>query len=260
MHASRPSAGLIIALDFPTVEDAKVFFDDHIAPIYASLPDLPTRPALIVKVGLQLLYQPGCMEWLDTLKQQQVPLFLDVKMFDIPSTVRGGVRSLVERYRPAMITVTAVPQVVTAAREAIDCCFRAGEASTQLLGVTVLTSMGHESALYASFVEPETLVTHMAGAALDNGADGIVCAAQDISRLENSLERPDKSMVSLDDFAIVTPGIRFSGDDKDDQRRVSAPEDAIALGANFLVMGRSITRASHPAARIEEVLRLLDKA
>lgn len=116
----------------------------------------------------------------------------------------------------------------------------------KLLGVTVLTSMEAADLRELGWAdEPQTLVRRWAALAQDSGLDGVVCSAQEAQML-----RQDAGA----DFLLVTPGIRLAdGAGGDDQRRVMTPEQAVAAGADYLVMGRPITRAADPAAVLRQV-------
>ena len=118
-----------------------------------------------------------------------------------------------------------------------------------LTGVTALTSLSeHDIASLGYHESVDSLVTRYARMAHNAGLDGIVCSAREAQRLRGLLPAS---------FALVTPGIRLPGDDAGDQRRVVTPVAAMGAGANYLVMGRSITGASDPAAAVDRVLSSL---
>jgi orotidine-5'-phosphate decarboxylase len=114
-----------------------------------------------------------------------------------------------------------------------------------LIGVTVLTSMSDEDLLELGYTEsPHQRVLRLAALAAQSGLDGVVCSA---------LEATELRQVRGDDFCLVTPGIRLAGDAAGDQRRVVTPADAVAMGSDYLVIGRSVTGADDPLAALQRV-------
>jgi orotidine-5'-phosphate decarboxylase len=169
------------------------------------------------------------------------PLFLDLKLHDIPNTVAGGIRSAAA-LGPAFITIHASggPAMM---RAAADAATRAAEASgiarPRLLGVTVLTSLdGDDLAAVGQDPAVADQVDRLAALARECGLDGVICAPPEIARLRK---------LCGGDFTLMVPGIRPAGSDSGDQKRVMTPEQAMAQGADHLVIGRSITRAADPA-------------
>jgi orotidine-5'-phosphate decarboxylase len=166
------------------------------------------------------------------------PIFLDLKLHDIPNTVAGGVRAILP-LRPAFLTLHAGGgrAMIAAARAAAE---TAGAARPKLLAVTVLTSLDAE-ALHEVGVAggPRQQVLRLARLALDAGADGLVCSAQEITTLRDALGP---------DALLVVPGIRPAGSDAGDQARTMTPREAANAGADWLVVGRPITAAPNPAA------------
>ncbi len=166
------------------------------------------------------------------------PVFLDLKLHDIPNTVAGGVRAILP-LRPALLTIHASggSAMIAAAREAAEA---AGAERPKILAVTVLTSLGSE-ALHATGVAggARQQVLRLARLALAAGADGLVCSPLEVSMLRDALgEGP----------VLVVPGIRPAGADKGDQARTLTPREAADAGATWLVVGRPITAAADPAA------------
>ncbi len=166
------------------------------------------------------------------------PVFLDLKLHDIPNTVAGGVRAILP-LRPALLTIHASggSAMIAAAREAAEA---AGAERPKILAVTVLTSLGSE-ALHATGVAGggRQQVLRLARLALAAGADGLVCSPLEVSMLRDALgEGP----------VLVVPGIRPAGADKGDQARTLTPREAADAGATWLVVGRPITAAADPAA------------
>jgi orotidine-5'-phosphate decarboxylase len=168
-----------------------------------------------------------------------VPVFLDLKLHDIPNTVAGAVRALAP-LGMQMLTIHAAggPAMIAAAVEAA-----AGR--TKILVVTVLTSLD-ASALSETGVAGGTTqqVLRLARLALANGADGLVCSAHEISVLRDAFGAKP---------LLVVPGIRPAGSATGDQARVMTPEQAIAAGADYIVVGRPITGAPAPGEAAEAI-------
>ncbi len=166
------------------------------------------------------------------------PVFLDLKLHDIPNTVAGAVRAVLP-LRPALLTLHAAggSAMIAAARAAAEA---AGPARPKLLAVTVLTSMDAE-ALHDIGVAggPRQQVLRLARLAIAAGADGLVCSAHEVTALRASLGP---------DVLLVVPGIRPAGSDKGDQARTMTPREAADAGADWLVVGRPITAAADPGA------------
>ena len=186
------------------------------------------------KLGLEFFLAHGA-EGLRGITQR--PIFLDLKLHDIPNTAAGGVRAVLP-LRPAMLTLHASggAAMIGAARKEAE---KAGAERPILLAVTVLTSMDTE-ALHSIGVAggPRQQVLRLARLALDAGADGLVCSAQEVAMLRDALG---------DGPTLVVPGIRPAGADIGDQSRVMTPTDAARAGASWIVVGRPITQASNPA-------------
>jgi len=215
---------LCIALDTPDLDRA-VALGAAVAPHCGML-----------KVGLELFAAagPDAVRRLRTLR----PVFLDLKLHDIPNTVAGAVRALLS-LGPALLTLHAAggAAMLGAAREAAAA---AGDARPRLLAVTVLTSLDGD-ALAATGVtgDPAAQVLRLARLALDAGADGLVCAATEVAMLRSALGPAP---------LLVVPGIRPAGAAAGDQARTATPAAALAAGADWLVVGRPITTAADPGA------------
>ncbi|GBQ13926.1 orotidine-5'-phosphate decarboxylase [Komagataeibacter rhaeticus] len=191
-----------------------------------------------VKLGLEFTYASG-LEAVRAVAGDS-PLFLDLKLHDIPNTVASAIGSLAG-VRPAMLTIHASGgrAMIAAARAAVDATFPA-QARPLLLGVTVLTSMDeaglHEIGVPGSV---EAQVIRLGRLAMEAGADGLVCSPHEITPLRQALG---------DDPVLVVPGIRPAGSAAGDQKRIMTPAQARAAGADWIVVGRPITRAADPAA------------
>jgi orotidine-5'-phosphate decarboxylase len=193
-----------------------------------------------VKIGLEFFYAHGAAG--AGRVAAHTPLFLDLKLHDIPNTVAGGLRAVLAHLKPRYINIHAGggPAMVAAAAEAVA----AASPDTRLLAVTVLTSLDDADLAAIGQQGPAAdQVLRLARMAKDNGADGVVCSPAEVAMLRREIGPH---------FDLVVPGIRPAGADNQDQKRVMTPADAIAAGATALVIGRPITGASDPgeAARV----------
>jgi orotidine-5'-phosphate decarboxylase len=220
---------IIVSLDFPEERSALAMADK-------------LDPSLCrVKVGKELFTAAG-PHVVRELNAREFEVFLDLKFHDIPNTVAGACRAAA-RLRIWMLNVHASggEAMLRAARKAID------EESHRplVIGVTILTSLS----------EADIRAIGFSGTALENverlallaqvaGLDGVVCSAA---------EAPGLRKIVAPSFKLVTPGIRLSDDDKGDQVRVVTPADAMAMGSDYLVIGRSITRAGDPVAALKRI-------
>ena len=169
------------------------------------------------------------------------PIFLDLKFHDIPNTVAGAVRSAC-KMTPYMMTIHASggPAMIRAAADAAIDATTATNARPLIIAVTVLTSLDISDLNAVGIAAtPSDQARRLAALAQQNGADGIVCSPHEIEILRQDLGP---------DFALVVPGIRPAGSVADDQKRIMTPEQAVQLGATYLVIGRPITMAPDPAA------------
>ncbi|HEX7390048.1 MAG TPA: orotidine-5'-phosphate decarboxylase [Acidiphilium sp.] len=189
----------------------------------------------LVKLGLEAFCAIG-PAILDTAEQK--PVFLDLKLHDIPNTVAGAVRALLPR-RPAMLTLHANggAAMIEAARNATE---TAGAERPILLAVTVLTSFSAQALAETGVADPpREQVLRLARLALDAGADGLVCSPAEIEPLRDAFGAAP---------VLVVPGIRPHGSAIGDQARIATPEEAVASGADYIVVGRPITGAADPEA------------
>lgn len=221
---------LIVALDFPAADTAFGFAD--------RLRD----QCQWFKVGLELFVASG-PTIVERLVQRGHSVFLDLKLHDIPNTVASAVRSA-GSLGASMLTIHASggPAMLTAAREAAESL----ASPPRLLAVTVLTSMD-QAQLTATGVtrSPEEQVLLLAQTGLGAGINGFVCSPREASALR-ALAGPGAT--------LVTPGIRPSGSEIGDQKRIATPTSALADGANYLVVGRPITQAAQPELAAEAIL------
>lgn len=191
-----------------------------------------------VKLGLEFAYAAGFPAVADVAGS--TPLFLDLKLHDIPNTVGAAVRAL-SSLRPKMLTLHAAGgrAMMEAARQACDEAFPA-DARPALLAVTVLTSLDDHALAETGVTDgARAQVLRLGKLAMEAGIDGLVCSAHEIAPLRDTLgEAP----------LLVTPGIRPAGSQAGDQKRVMTPGEARQAGADWIVVGRPITQAADPAA------------
>lgn len=198
-----------------------------------------------LKIGMEYFYAHGAAGY-QALADHAVPVFLDLKLHDIPNTVASAVRALAP-LEPALLNVHAgggaamMRAAADAAAEAKDMGFRA----PTMLAVTVLTSL-EEADLQAMGVSgtPRDQVLRLAGLARANGMGGVVCSAHEIEPLRAEMGP---------DFKLIVPGIRPAGSATHDQKRVMTPQAAQKAGADILVIGRAITGADDPAMAAQSI-------
>ncbi len=189
------------------------------------------------KVGMEL-YAAAGMDYVRELLDKGKEVFLDMKYYDIGETVKRAVR-VAARGGVRFLTVHGSSQVMRAAVEG------RGDAATQLLAVTVLTSFDQQDLVDMGYqCTISELVALRVRKAREAGMDGLVC-----SPLEAATVRAQAGAGAI----LVTPGVRSAGSSQGDQKRVATPAEAIANGANYVVMGRQITRADDPAAEAARV-------
>ena len=192
-----------------------------------------------LKVGLELYALSG-LKLLDDFKRMGFPIFLDLKLHDIPTTVERTLK---------VLTTTGVDMVDLHCGGGYEMMARASEvchqAGMKVIGVTVLTSMGEEGLREVGVqgAVPEQ-VLKLARLGKKAGLDGVVASAQEAALLRADLGS---------EFLLVTPGIRPAGSNKNDQVRVLTPAEALKAGSSHLVVGRPITRAKDPRQALEEL-------
>ncbi|MBD3220881.1 orotidine-5'-phosphate decarboxylase [bacterium] len=240
LRAAPPRERIITALDTGDQESALA--------LAARLgPDAP-----MVKVGLELFSAAGPAV-VAALQARGQRVFLDLKYNDIPNTVASAAR-IAARLGVAMVTMHAGcgRAAMTAAAEALATAETPdGRPRPALLAVTVLTSLGQDD-LDETGPGPDSVldrVQRLARLAWQNGCDGLVCSAADLPSLRAALG-PEP--------LAVTPGIRPAGAETQDQKRVATPAGAMRDGADFLVVGRPITRAQDPARAHAEIVAQLE--
>ncbi|MAM94439.1 orotidine-5'-phosphate decarboxylase [Parvibaculum sp.] len=199
-----------------------------------------------VKIGMEFFNAHGPAGY-RAVAATDLPIFLDLKLHDIPNTVAGGIRAVLP-LRPAIVNVhTAGGGAMM--RAAADAAKEAGESRPLVIGVTMLTSLDASDLRDTGVSDsPSDHVRRLAGLAASSGLDGVVCSAHEIEVLRRDLDK---------DFKLIVPGIRPAGSDVGDQKRIMTPVEALTLGADLLVIGRPITSANDPRAAAEEIGRSL---
>ena len=219
MREHRP----VIALDFPNFEAVKEF-----------LALFPAEESLYLKVGMELYYAMG-PEIISYLKNLGHSVFLDLKLHDIPNTVKSAMKVL-SQFGVDMINVHAAGgvEMMKAAREGLG-------SQAKLIAVTQLTSTSEAQMQEFQNIQTslQESVIHYAKKTAEAGLDGVVCSAQEVQVIKQAT-KPD--------FICLTPGIRPAGAAVGDQKRVMTPADAYQIGSDYIVVGRPITQAEDPVA------------
>jgi len=240
--ASAPASAVevIVALDVATLAEAQAL----VGRLGASCD--------FYKVGLELFAAegPAVVRW---LRSQGKRVFVDLKLHDIPNTVRGAARS-VARLGASLLTVHAsggremiAAAVAGAGEGAAEGAAEGGAGPCGILGVTVLTSMdagGVEEAWGRQQVVVQGEVERLAGLVADAGAAGIVCSGHEAAGVRARFD---------DRLGLLVPGIRLAGGATHDQRRVMTPAAAAEAGARWLILGRAVTGAADPVAAMAAV-------
>ena len=223
-------AGVFCAIDTPNLEQAVTMATR----IQASVQG--------IKLGLEFFLAQGAAGYRH-MAQIGLPIFLDLKLHDIPNTVAGAMRSLLP-LGPAFITVHTSGGAAMM-RAAADAARQAGAARPQILGVTVLTCLDSaDLAAIGQDTDAVAQVVRLAKLAKDSGLDGVICSPAEIAPLRAALGP---------DFILMVPGIRPEGSASGDQKRVMTPRQAAEAGADYLVIGRPITEAADPAEAAQRI-------
>ncbi|MBM3536348.1 MAG: orotidine-5'-phosphate decarboxylase [Alphaproteobacteria bacterium] len=224
-----PASRVIVAIDRMTRTDA-----------HADVARLGKRVSCL-KLGLEFFVANGPQGVRAVAGPS--PLFLDLKLHDIPNTVAGGVRSACS-LNPKFLTIHASggEAMMRAAAEAAKA---AGSSRPNLLAITVLTSLDDgDLAAVGQSTPMRDQARRLAALAKKSGLDGVVCSAHELGALRAECGP---------DFLLVTPGIRPSWTAAQDQKRATTPAEAVRQGADYLVIGRPITQADDPAAALDRI-------
>lgn len=211
---------VIVALDFADDFECINFLNQF-----------PKDEKLFLKIGLEMFCQFG-YPFVRNLRERGYNIFLDLKLHDIPNTVRRTCE-MIAKWDVQMLTVHASggAEMIEAAKAGLD------GSQTKLLAVTQLTSLGQNELANELQVplKSQDYVTHLAKLAFDNGADGVISSALEVPMIKD---------VTSPDFLCVTPGIRPKSAQVGDQKRVATPAQAKELGSDAIVVGRPITQVS----------------
>lgn len=207
------------------------------------------EPALCrLKVGIEL-FNTARPQLIELLMQRGFEIFLDLKFHDIPNTTAQACKAAAE-LGVWMVNVHALGgrKMMEAARDAMSQYTN----SPKLIAVTLLTSMAQEDfADLGIAATPADMVLRLARLARDSGLDGVVCSAREAALLRQHCGN---------EFCLVTPGIRSADAVADDQSRVMTPCAALDQGANYLVIGRPITRAADPLQALQNIIKQIGKS
>ena len=222
---------VIVALDNMTL-DASLALADQLDPKTCRL-----------KVGKELFTRCG-PDVVKALHQRDFEVFLDLKFHDIPNTTAQAVLAAAE------LGVWMVNVHASAGLEAMSLAKQRlleRDFDTLLIAVTVLTSMDAQALMQTGITDSlDAQVSRLAQLTKQAGLDGVVCSAQEAKALK---------ALCGQDFKLVTPGIRLADDSADDQKRICTPRQALTDGSDYLVIGRSITQAINPAAKLQTILQ-----
>ncbi len=224
---------VIIACDFGSAAETLAFLDRF------------TGQKPFVKIGMELFYAEG-PQIVREIKNRGHRIFLDLKLHDIPNTVKKAMRSL------SALDVDIVNLHASGTRAMMEAALegltRPDGTRPLLIAVTQLTSTDQAALEKELLIEKPMAEVVMAYAENARGAglDGVVCSPLEAGKVHETCG---------EGFLTVTPGVRFSGDDKGDQKRVTTPGDARALGSDYIVVGRPITQADDPVAAYQRCVK-----
>ena len=224
---------VIVACDFASAEQTFAFLDQF------------TGRKPFVKIGMELYYAEG-PEIVRQIKARGHKIFLDLKLHDIPNTVKKAMAVL----RNLDVDITNLHAAGTTAmmQGALEGLTREDGTRPLLIAVTQLTSTDQESMERDILIrEPiDRVVMHYAKTAKNAGLDGIVCSPLEAGKVHDTCGK---------DFLTITPGVRFADGDVGDQKRVMTPAQAKQIGSDYIVVGRPITAAADPVAAYERCVR-----
>lgn len=199
------------------------------------------------KLGWGLILRPGGNELLGDMLRQGKQVFLDLKFFDVPNSV-GVAVSAATALGVRFITVHGNREIIEAAVRA------RGDSALKILAVTVLTSLSElETRRMYGVPDDVTLEDHVVEVArnlVESGCDGVIASPWEVAAIRRNVR---------EHVVIATPGIRMSGESRDDQKRTGTPYDSMVAGADYLVVGRSVYQNADPAAQVEKHVEEIQK-
>ncbi|TDJ07193.1 MAG: orotidine-5'-phosphate decarboxylase [Deltaproteobacteria bacterium] len=235
---------IIVALDNLSEEE-----------IFTFLNKWPADSKPTIKIGLEMFCLKGPEFVKKVYNRCGADIFLDLKLHDIPQTVKKAVKSL------AGLPITLLTVHLSGGQKMLEMAQQQAEISlpgVSILGVSYLTSLGEDDFSQIWGIKPEDINTafqRLFNLAYSSGIGGVVCSPQELELLSSLGEKHGRKLIK------VTPGIRFSdeisGGKTQDQKRVETPDSALGKGADFLVIGRSLTKAENLNDRIETLKKLL---
>jgi orotidine-5'-phosphate decarboxylase len=227
---TRPNP-ICVALDTPDIDRARALakaLASHVG---------------YMKIGMEFFYAHGAKGY-EAVAVQGLPIFLDLKLHDIPNTVASGMKALMQLSPcPAIVNLHAAggPDMMKAAADAVA-------ARAKLIAVTILTSLSNNDIWKVGFDSAQDTGTHatsLAVLAKQAGLDGVVCSPHDLAGIRATTGSA---------FLTIVPGIRPAEEASHDQKRIATPRAALAAGADILVIGRAITDSPDPAAAAQKIL------
>lgn len=225
---ARMADRLIVALDLPDVAQAR------------AMAERLDGAVSFFKLGLWLIFAPGFDRLLDDLVARGKNVFLDAKMFDIGETVKQGVARVAER-GVSLVTVHGDRDIIRAAVAG------KGGSKLRVLAITALTSIDDDGARELGHRLPlAEVIRRRVAACASLGCDGVVAGPRDVADI--------RRVPGAERLLVVTPGVRLPGTALDDHKRAGSPAEAIAAGADYLVVGRPIVRAADPAAMAARIV------
>ncbi|KQL39496.1 MULTISPECIES: orotidine-5'-phosphate decarboxylase [Bacillaceae] len=228
------SSQVVIALDFSSKDEVMNFVKKF-------------QKSLYVKVGMELFYKEG-PAIIKELKELGHQIFLDLKLHDIPNTVKHAMKNIAS-LEVDMVNVHAAggTKMMKAALEGLEEGTPAGKKRPLLIAVTQLTSTSEEQVIHEQGISSlQDSIKLYAAITEESGLDGVVCSPLDVELVQAAVEG--------ENFLTVTPGIRLADNSVDDQVRVTTPAKARQFGSSYIVVGRSITKSENPVEAYEEVI------
>ena len=217
---------IIVAIDSNNLSESKDLVDEL------------KEHAFAFKIGYEFFLNLG-LDGYKIIKEKNVRIFLDLKLHDIPNTIKKAMEAIAN-LKPYFTTIHI------SGGDEMQRMSNLVKDSVKILGVSILTSINEAQAeKYYYLKDIKMIVSKFVKTAMENKLDGVVCSPHEIKQIKE---------ISNDKLLIITPGIRpESYNQKDDQKRFMTPKQAIELGANFLVIGRPITKSSNPLNEIKSI-------